>query len=246
MVDGRFKRSLWVVLGFVSQTQSFHTFTVVLIPHPLDRHTSTKHRPSFIHRSHSPLHAHRRKIYSHQSAGGQISTLRERDPLETSLTNIADGGASSVDNILKDLVSPAPESFHVIDITVKKINVAKSNLQNVLLDIEALSRYLVKPNCVIQVYEEENIWKWDTAPAAPADGKTMIRCKRAGYDLQFRKSFSELYHNLTSLELARFSIDVATGKREREQSTIEEIVKALEVRMRREFTSIFLIHIKYV
>jgi len=159
----------------------------------------------------------------------KIITLRDREPNEKPFPK--SHNLCRIDNIQMNLCSPAPESFHVIDTTLRKLNNGETDLHNALMDLDALSRFIVKPDYAIQVYREGTRWTWDTLPDVSDKKRVLfVDGKQAGDYWYSDKSSSEIHHSHTSLELARLSVEKATGKREQDyEKRMQDIIKALEI-----------------
>lgn len=223
---------LWVFFGLIPQTCSFIVSLTKrnIVSKSQIKNLSTTRASNY----YSQVYGKTTRVKCTLIHRYSIQTLRETDSsLEISASLDTKMGVV-VDSILKDLVSPAPESFLVIDRALSNLGDADGNLRDVLLDLEALSRYLVKPNCGIEIYEDflGNAWRWRTLPIQ-SDKHATVSYKLLEDDsfsnFSIESSSSRLHHELTSLELAKLSIDVATGAAETGEIVMMDIVEALEV-----------------
>ena len=113
-----------------------------------------------------------------------------------------------IDASLQGLVSPAPESFHVLHSIISKIDSVtllqdfNEDCSNYLNDICALS-FLVKPSYSLQLYLDSDVVKWRLVPRNDCHNSVI-------YPLDFRIGKNELYHQYNILELSRKALDVAT------------------------------------
>ena len=139
-----------------------------------------------------------------------------------------------IDEILKDLISPAPESFLVIQGTVIKLNNnscnknddGDDNLQSFLLDLSSISQSLVKPGRTLHLYRESTCdWKWKTMEDA---GGLKLSCRVEGIP-KVVQSLAQLYHNFTTLELAHVAA-VQTGTNKPNGLSVEDIAFQMKVR----------------
>eukprot|EP00578_Thalassiosira_sp_NH16_P007616 CAMPEP_0181114196 /NCGR_PEP_ID=MMETSP1071-20121207/20748_1 /TAXON_ID=35127 /ORGANISM="Thalassiosira sp., Strain NH16" /LENGTH=634 /DNA_ID=CAMNT_0023198277 /DNA_START=340 /DNA_END=2241 /DNA_ORIENTATION=- len=121
----------------------------------------------------------------------------------------------NVDRNMEGLVSPAPESFHVLHSVVSNINSEITCLDgrssegtvavSYLDDLKALSSFLVKPRYVIELYLDCGSLKWRLIPRA-RDTKCEVV-----YPYSFiQDSEAELHHKHNTLELSRMALDLAT------------------------------------
>ena len=108
-----------------------------------------------------------------------------------------------VDKVLGSLVSPAPESFHILHSLLSKINdevecfdrnFPAGKYNN---DLKALSSFLIKENYSILLYLDSDLVKWKIEPG----------CINLCNDIQ--ESQIELYHKHNTLELSRMASDIA-------------------------------------
>ena len=121
----------------------------------------------------------------------------------------------NVDRNMEGLVSPAPESFHVLHSVVSNINSEITCLDgrspegtvavSYLDDLKALSSFLVKPSYVIELYLDCGSLKWRLIPRA-----RNTKCEVV-YPCSFiQDSEAELHHKHNTLELSRMALDLAT------------------------------------
>ena len=123
-----------------------------------------------------------------------------------------------IDKAQENLISPAPESFHVIHTAISKLNRELGNIcdSNHYNDIKALSLYLLKPNVGIELYAERGVIKWRVFPSCnesnkvPDDGRV------------------ELYHDYNSLQLSKMATTMNTND-PNNLSTIQDIACQAEV-----------------
>lgn len=210
-----------LILGLCVQLTFVHSFAFFQQHHsfPDEGRSRCKASNSCLHVCKDPL----RSLYS----AVKIPTVR--DVIEASTDHCDD----AKDDILQHLVSPAPESFHIIDASMKRLNEEsnKTNFDTIVMDLTALSRYLVKPHCMLHVYEEDTKWKWKTS-VGQQGGRNMLCIDQMRRDVEFMPSSAQLYHNLTTLELARCATNLATGQASPRLASISinEIVEQVVVR----------------
>ena len=142
-----------------------------------------------------------------------------------------------VDHILKDLVSPAPESFLVIQGTVINLNNNSCNkngdgddnlsIQSFILDLSSISQSLVKPGRTLHLYREKSTcdWKWKTMEDA---GGLKLSCREEGIP-KVVQSLAQLYHSFTTLELAHMAAGQKDSNKPNELS-VEDIAFQMKVR----------------
>jgi len=111
-----------------------------------------------------------------------------------------------IDKAQENLISPAPESFHVIHTAISKLNKELGNIcdSNHYNDLKALSLYLLKPNVGIELYAEGGVIRWRVVPSCNESIKVLINCGCIADDGKV-----ELYHNYNSLQLSKMAIDLA-------------------------------------
>jgi hypothetical protein len=108
-----------------------------------------------------------------------------------------------VDKVKGSLVSPAPESFHVLHSLISKINDEvecfdeNSPADPFTNDLKALSSFLIKDNYSIVLYLDSSLVKWKIEPG----------CINLCNDIQ--ESMIELYHKHNTLEWSRMASDLA-------------------------------------
>jgi len=104
---------------------------------------------------------------------------------------------------LGSLVSPAPESFHILHSLLSKINdevecfdrnFPAGKYNN---DLKALSSFLIKDNYSLVLYLDSDLVKWKIEPG----------CINLCNDIE--ESQIELYHKHNTLELSRMASDIA-------------------------------------
>eukprot|EP00581_Thalassiosira_minuscula_P020046 CAMPEP_0183716960 /NCGR_PEP_ID=MMETSP0737-20130205/10692_1 /TAXON_ID=385413 /ORGANISM="Thalassiosira miniscula, Strain CCMP1093" /LENGTH=134 /DNA_ID=CAMNT_0025946299 /DNA_START=593 /DNA_END=994 /DNA_ORIENTATION=+ len=114
---------------------------------------------------------------------------------------------------MEHLVSPAPESFSVLHSAISKINddaecfdgcIFGDDVGSLLNDLRALSAFLVKPDCAIELYSEAGMLKW-----------RLIRSANSKLDVihsfdRIQECKTELYHENNALQLSRMALDLAT------------------------------------
>ena len=138
-----------------------------------------------------------------------------------------------IDAILQHLVSPAPESFYVIEQSIKRLQddtISDKYFSHMLLNLESLSRFLLKRGFSLELCKDEEGWTWEVVPQGNHT-KTIV-CTRGVGEIQVKKSSSQVYHNLTALELARSAINLVTNERNKKISTdtnVYDIGKQVEV-----------------
>mmetsp|Transcript_41507 Transcript_41507/g.88435 ORF Transcript_41507/g.88435 Transcript_41507/m.88435 type:complete len:640 (+) Transcript_41507:108-2027(+) len=120
-----------------------------------------------------------------------------------------------VDKILEGLVSPAPESFHVLHSALSKINcergrfdecVPEVGIVSALNDLRALSSFLVKPNYAIELYLDTEGLKWRLIPRENHNENVILL-----YECNcIEEGEPELYHLFNTLQLSRLALDLAT------------------------------------
>ncbi|KAL7548383.1 hypothetical protein ACHAWF_011665 [Thalassiosira exigua] len=131
-----------------------------------------------------------------------------------------------VDKVMSGLVSPAPESFSVLHSAVSKIG---SRVAHVLNDTRALADFLVKPNYVIELYNDAEIIKWRLVPRVDCKLVTIYPS-----DYIISESKSELYHEHSVLKLSQMALDIATKAPNDYQNChmIEKIARQAEQRLK--------------
>lgn len=104
-----------------------------------------------------------------------------------------------VDKVMESLVSPAPESFHVLHSLISKINddVDCFDGNSPANDLKALSSFLIKPNYTIVLYLDSDLVKWKTEHGCINSYNNIQECQ------------TELYHKHNILELSRMALDLA-------------------------------------
>ena len=107
-----------------------------------------------------------------------------------------------VDEVMGSLVSPAPESFHVLHTLLSKINEVECFDENFPAgkynnDLKALSSFLIKKKYSIVLYLGSDLVKWKIEPG----------CINLCNNIQ--ESQIELYHQHNTLELSRMASDLA-------------------------------------
>lgn len=135
---------------------------------------------------------------------------------------VYDRFCDDVDSILEGLVSPAPESFHVLTSAVCKIS---GDTERVCLDDLNALTFLVKPTYAIELYSDSKILKWRLVPR----GDSNIGVVYTG-DCSLREP--ELYHQHSILQLSKIALDVATTNPNDPENLqrIHAIVQQAEVR----------------
>ena len=187
------------------------------------------HHPSIFTSKTKLFRASKRPSSALKANYKKITTLRVWDPFQLSLTNII---GDNVDDILEHLVSPAPESFHVIDRAVKKMNCfdasCADSLSVAFMDIDTLAKLLVTKNFAILIYQQDDKWNWDIKDV---DGDSKVIFDRANDELLFNinQSNSQLYHKLSLLQLASLSMDIAKSEESGKETSIGEIIDLMEV-----------------
>ena len=128
-----------------------------------------------------------------------------------------------IDASLQGLVSPAPESFHVLHSIISKIdNVTllrdcDEDCSNYLNDVCALS-FLVKPIYSIQLYCDSDAVKWRLIPRNDCHNSVI-------YPSDFRIGKNQVYHQYNTLELSRKALDVATHSSCGNTSCLESVLE---------------------
>eukprot|EP00579_Thalassiosira_antarctica_P021700 CAMPEP_0201977220 /NCGR_PEP_ID=MMETSP0904-20121228/59938_1 /ASSEMBLY_ACC=CAM_ASM_000553 /TAXON_ID=420261 /ORGANISM="Thalassiosira antarctica, Strain CCMP982" /LENGTH=127 /DNA_ID=CAMNT_0048528541 /DNA_START=527 /DNA_END=906 /DNA_ORIENTATION=+ len=110
---------------------------------------------------------------------------------------------------MEGLVSPAPESFHVLHSAISKINGERDcfdgkNDARALSDVRALSSFLTKPDYAIELYSDTEISKWRLIPRA--NSKFIVKYP---YDC-IQEGKTELYDENNPLQLSRMALELAT------------------------------------
>ena len=130
-----------------------------------------------------------------------------------------------MDKVLEGLVSPAPESFHVLHYTILKIsdNLHEDEIVG-LNDLLALSKFLVKPKYTIKLYYESGGLKWKLVPQTTDDDII--------YPIDWKRGKDELYHKLNTVQLSRMALEVATENSQKSSnlSELNELAQQAEVR----------------
>ena len=112
-----------------------------------------------------------------------------------------------IDKAQENLISPAPESFHVIHTAISKLNKELGNISdsNHYNDLKALSTYLLKTNVGIELYTESGVIRWRVIPSCNSNESIKVLIN-SGCIADGRV---ELYHNYNSLQLSKMAIDLA-------------------------------------
>lgn len=112
-----------------------------------------------------------------------------------------------IDKAQENLISPAPESFHVIHTAISKLNKELGNISdsNHYNDLKALSSYLLKTNVGIELYTESGVIRWRVIPSCNSNESIKVLIN-SGCIADGRV---ELYHNYNSLQLSKMAIDLA-------------------------------------
>ena len=129
-----------------------------------------------------------------------------------------------IDKAQENLISPAPESFHVIHTAISKLNkelgiISDSNHYN---DLKALTSYLLKPNVGIELYAEGGVIRWRVVPS---ESKVLINCGCIADD-----GMVEFYHNYNPLQLSKMAATMNTND-PNNLSKIQDIACQAEVCM---------------
>jgi hypothetical protein len=120
-----------------------------------------------------------------------------------------------VDKVLEYLVSPAPESFHVLHSLITKINeevecfdehLPAGNYTN---DFKALSKFLIKSKYTAVLFLDSGLIRW----------KIEHECSNLCNDIQECKI--ELYHKHNTLELSRIALDLSAKKPNDPETSLE-------------------------
>ena len=141
-----------------------------------------------------------------------------------------------VDDIMKDLVSPAPESFLVINATVAKLNSCNGDsdvVQSYILDLGSLSQTLVKPGRLLHVRREEHYWKWKTRTNNDGnDDDVKLSCMDCDSTIAMDKVQAQLqlYRTYTTLELAHMAARGQSSAPTPDTFSVENVVFQMEVR----------------
>lgn len=136
-----------------------------------------------------------------------------------------------VDKNMEGLVSPSPESFHVVHLAMKRANMNSNRTANAFFinidDINALCQFLVKPTFSMELFhdDDEEIVKW-----------RMIRGGNARllYPNHYAtvKGGKELYHDYSTLQLSQLSLELATNATNHDDerlSVIHEVARQAQV-----------------
>jgi len=129
----------------------------------------------------------------------------------------------NVDKNLEGLVSPSPESFSAIHSAMVRANAAISmNIE----DIEALSRYLVKPNYTMELFHDDEIVKWRMIQGGNVEGVIVDS------NITAEEGGRELYHEFSTLQLSQMALEIATNTTNHDAnllSKIHEVAQQAEV-----------------
>lgn len=127
-----------------------------------------------------------------------------------------------VDKNMEGLVSPSPESFHVVHLAMKRANMSSNRTANEFYinidEINALCQFLVKPTFSMELFhdDDEEIVKW-----------RMIRGGNASllYPNHYTtvKGGKELYHDYSTLQLSQLSLELATNATNHDAERLSEI-----------------------
>ncbi|KAL7534773.1 hypothetical protein ACHAXR_006069, partial [Thalassiosira sp. AJA248-18] len=107
-----------------------------------------------------------------------------------------------VDKTMSCLVSPAPESFHVLHSVIS--NIHDKNSPNTLNDLRALSSFIVKPDYSIELFLDCDMLKWRLIPRSNCELSVIYPCEC------IQEGKAELYHEHNALQLSRIALDLAT------------------------------------
>ena len=178
----------------------------------------------------SPQHLNSALINKHRDIHDKSILILNDIVLKETTSDYCD----DVDSVLRFLVSPAPESFYVIDASMQRLGDAISNanetIQEVIMDIEALSKILVKPGFRVEV---NNIFNDEGEMKNSAQLKWMVipnkDAQDSGEESQLNNyvcNYQE-YHNLTTLELAHDALKIATMASSKNQQLDRETVRMI-------------------
>ena len=127
-----------------------------------------------------------------------------------------------VDKNMEGLVSPSPESFHVVHLAMKRANMNSNRTANALYisidDINALCQFLVKTTFSMELFhdDDEEIVKWrmnrggNASLLYPDDYTTVNGGK-------------ELYHDYSTLQLSQLALELATNATNHDTERLSEI-----------------------
>ena len=179
----------------------------------------------------------------HQSMSSSCTTLLTDFNSELQGLDYCD----DIDKAQENLISPAPESFHVIHTAISKLNKELGNISdghNHYNDLKALSSYLLKINVGIELYAESGVIKWRVVPCSCNESNKVliINCGYIADDGRV-----ELYHDYNPLQLSKMAIDLAknTNDRNNNLSKIQDIVLQAEVCMNPVVSSSHLVFISH-
>lgn len=126
-----------------------------------------------------------------------------------------------VDKNMEGLVSPSPESFNALHRALVRANAATSLN---IVDIMALSRYLVKPKYTIELFHDDEIVKWRMIQGG---NDTLIYS-----NISTEEGRRELYHNYSTLQISQLALELATNATNHDAnllSNIQEVAYQAEV-----------------
>lgn len=137
----------------------------------------------------------------------------------------------SADDILTNLISPAPESYVIINETMMRMNESTSEREfhDCIIDLKDLSHQLVKRGFAIVIERDEgdkSKWLWHTAEAEAEVKIIMKGDDRDVYaaEATWKKSMSK-YQSMTVLELAH----LANSQDVKETTSLKRITSHIEV-----------------
>ena len=120
------------------------------------------------------------------------------------------------DRIVQGLISPAPESYDVINAVICRMREEDSDVGLLTKDLKALSSYLLKKDFALELYYNDSLLKW-----------TVSRCARESSP-QYNKLYPnrrnpnvELYHKHDVLELSRRSLAMSIEDPNRQDKILE-------------------------
>eukprot|EP00804_Cyclotella_cryptica_P006958 CCRYP_007114-RA/>CCRYP_007114-RA protein AED:0.04 eAED:0.04 QI:0/0/0/1/1/0.5/2/0/561 len=133
---------------------------------------------------------------------------------------------ADIDQVFEGLVSPAPESFHVVHSLIARVNRKGLNAQ-FLHDLNALSSFLVKPNYTMELYKDSGVWKWKLVTQTPGSELNF------GHLVECHDAKPELHHEYSLLTLSQMALDLATESQHKRETfaEIHDLARQAEKRL---------------
>jgi hypothetical protein len=152
-----------------------------------------------------------------------VSAISPTTPINDDTTSDWHNLCNEIDQTMEGLISPAPESFHVLHYTIRKINIEFGHETSDIRinDLNTVCSYLVKQKYAVELYWDNDLIKWRLISRSSS---SLI------HPTEFILGHDELYHQYNVLELSRMALDIATSSSDNSESLdVHDIVKQAEV-----------------